>query len=79
MDEPRVGVVLEYVGVALEAYCAGLTAKQRVTFLRRMEARFKRQEDTESVSDIKLPATTRADRKAAHAAFKDALPRLMAP
>lgn len=82
MDEPGAGVVMELVGVALEAYCAGLSAKARVAFLRRMETGFEQRDAGAVVAHLlgpRTPADVRADRATAHAAFKEFLPKLMAP
>lgn len=82
MGEPSVGAVLEFVEVALEAYCGGLSPKDRMAFLRRMGVGFELRDAGEVVTQLsgpRTPAMVRADRASAYTAFKDFLPRLMAP
>lgn len=82
MESPTVGAVAELVFAVLAAHCASLPPKARVAFVRHTEEAFETSEACEAISLLigpRTPVAQRRDRRLAHAMFKEALPRLVAP
>lgn len=81
MGEPSVGAVLELVMAFEEARCVRMPVKERVAFLKLVEAGLGQPDRIGVLAHVMGldSATSRADRRTAHQAFKEALPRLMAP